>query len=69
MRKNTDFLIDAHCHLDEIRGYTLSKQLLPVATGHSHGSNRRTFEIAQELHLPFVLGISPQAAQKEGIAY
>ncbi len=60
-------LVDAHCHLDSIKGYALSESVLPVTVGYSHSSNIKTLEIANRLAIPFVLGISPQAAQKEGI--
>ncbi len=60
--------IDAHCHVDSIRGYARSETVLPVATGHTHGANVKTVDIAKKLKIPFVLGISPQAAQRQGIA-
>lgn len=61
-------LVDAHCHLDSIKDYSLSGTVLPVTCGHSHSSNIKTLGIAKTLSIPFVLGISPQAAQKEGVA-
>ncbi len=60
-------LIDAHCHLDSIKDYKPNNTVLPVTVGYSHSSNIKTLEIAKSLKIPFVLGISPQAAQKEGI--
>ena len=60
-------LVDSHCHLDSIKDYELNKDVLPVTVGYSHSSNIKTFEIANRLKIPFVLGISPQAAQKEGV--
>ncbi|MBS3067858.1 TatD family hydrolase [Candidatus Micrarchaeota archaeon] len=60
-------LVDAHCHLDSIKEYKLSDEVLPVTVGYSHSSNIKTLEIAKRLRIPFVLGISPQAAQKEGL--
>lgn len=60
-------LVDAHCHLNEIKSYALSDRVLPVTTGYSHSSNMKNIEIAKSFSIPFVLGISPQAAQKEGV--
>ena len=60
-------LVDSHCHLDSIKNYSLSDKVLPITVGYSHSSNLKTLEIAKKLKIPFVLGISPQAAQKEGI--
>ena len=61
-------LVDAHCHLDEIPQYLPQKDILPVICGHSHSSNLKIIQIAKKHRLPFVLGISPQAAQKEDLS-
>ncbi len=59
-------IIDAHCHLDSMPDYALENGILPVTCGHTHSANMKNVSIARKLGIPFVLGISPQAAQKEG---
>jgi len=53
-------LVDAHCHLPEVRNYKI-KDVIPVSTGYSHSSNRKTVELAKKLGIPFSLGIAPQS--------
>lgn len=53
-------LVDSHCHLQEIKNYTI-KDVLPVVCGYSHASNMKAVEIAKRLFLPFSLGIAPQS--------
>ena len=61
-------LVDSHCHLDRIRGYSPPPGLIPVTVGYSHASNQKAAEIAKSLSIPFVLGIAPQTAIKEDIS-
>ncbi|VVC02055.1 Tat-linked quality control protein TatD [uncultured archaeon] len=56
-------LVDAHCHLHEIKKYDLT-QVTPVGCGYSHASNVKTAELAHKLGLPFALGIAPQSVIK-----
>ncbi|MFH1222309.1 MAG: TatD family hydrolase [Candidatus Micrarchaeota archaeon] len=56
-------LVDAHCHLHEIKDYQPG-EVLPVACGYSHASNIKTVEIAEKYHVPFALGIAPQSVIK-----
>ena len=59
---------DAHSHIyekDPDISIYLEKGIVPVLTGHSHGSNVKTIECAKRFDVPFVLGIAPQTAQKE----
>jgi len=53
-------LVDAHCHLPEVKNYKI-KDVIPVSTGYSHSSNRKTAELAKKLNIPFSLGIAPQS--------
>jgi len=55
-------LVDAHCHLSDIKDYKPTGRVLPVTCGYSHASNIKTVEIAKKLNLPFSLGIAPQSA-------
>ncbi|MFH0738072.1 MAG: TatD family hydrolase [Candidatus Micrarchaeota archaeon] len=60
-------LIDSHCHLfDMKKGYILPDDIYPVIVGFSDGSNRKAAALAKEKGYPFVLGIAPQTAIKEG---
>ncbi|NYZ77565.1 TatD family hydrolase [Candidatus Micrarchaeota archaeon] len=54
-------LVDAHCHLSDMKDYSPSKNVIPVASGYSHKSNLKTAEIAKRLGVPFSLGIAPQS--------
>ena len=54
-------LVDAHCHLADIRNYSPSKEIITVASGYSHKTNLRTAELAKKFGLPFSLGIAPQS--------
>ncbi len=60
------YLVDAHCHLEEIKEYT-PKDVLPVTCGYSHTSNLRNIDVAKKLKIPFVLGIAPQTAIKQDL--
>ncbi len=55
-------LVDSHCHLYDIRRYTIPEDIIPVVVGYSHSSNRKAVEVAKEKGYPFVLGIAPQTA-------
>ena len=59
--------IDAHCHLESIKNFVPSKDTLPVTCGYSHNTNIKNLGIGMKLGIPFVMGISPQAAIKEGL--
>ena len=61
--------VDAHCHLDMCKeGSYDPKQVLPIPTGHTHNANVKTVAVATRNRLPYVIGIAPQTAQKEGLA-
>lgn len=62
-------LVDAHCHLDSFTKTQLEELphgIVPCTSGYSHGSNKKTVEIAKKLKVPFSLGIAPQTVLKEG---
>lgn len=61
-------IIDSHCHLDSYKNIEIREGWLPVTVGYSHFSNLKNSEIAKKFNLPYVLGIAPQTAVKEGIA-
>ena len=61
-------LVDSHCHLYDIKNYTVPPDIVPVVVGYSHSSNRKAVEIARKNGYPFVLGIAPQTALKSGIS-
>ncbi|MBN1169465.1 TatD family hydrolase [Candidatus Micrarchaeota archaeon] len=58
-------LVDSHCHLFSVKNYQLPPDIIPVVVGYSHGSNKKAVEIARGKY-PYVLGIAPQTALKEG---
>ncbi|HIH23011.1 TPA: TatD family hydrolase [Candidatus Micrarchaeota archaeon] len=60
------FLIDSHCHLESIKGFAPSDNVLPITCGYSHTSNLKNIEIARKFNVPFCLGIAPQTAIKQG---
>jgi TatD DNase family protein len=55
-------LVDSHCHLDRIPGYTKPENLIPITVGYSHATNVKAVEIGKKLGIPYVLGIAPQTA-------
>lgn len=59
-------LIDAHCHLFDLKGYELPEDILPVVIGYSHRSNQKAVQIAKGKY-PYVLGIAPQTVVKQGV--
>ena len=59
--------VDAHCHLFDIKRYDIPNDILPVVVGYSDSSNRKASALASEKNYPFVLGIAPQTALKEGL--
>jgi TatD DNase family protein len=62
-------LVDAHCHLESFSKTQLEglpHGIIPCTSGYSHGSNKKTVEIAKKLGVPFSLGIAPQTVLKEG---
>jgi TatD DNase family protein len=62
-------LVDSHTHLfDMKKGYILPPDIYPVVVGFSHSSNRKAVETAGAHGYPFVLGIAPQTAIREGTA-
>lgn len=61
-------IIDSHTHLFEMKNYQLPTDIYPVVCGYSHGSNKKTVELAKAKNYPFALGIAPQTTIKEGIA-
>lgn len=64
-------LIDTHCHLFDLKHYTLPKEpeqpntIYPVIIGYSHHSNKKVLEIAKKNNYPFALGVAPQTPIKE----
>ncbi len=54
-------LVDAHCHLMDIKDYAPSKDVIPVAASYSHNKNVKNVEIARKFDVPFTLGIAPQS--------
>jgi TatD DNase family protein len=61
-------LVDAHCHVHEIKNFTLDNEVLPITCGYSHSSNIKTLEVAKRFSIPFVLGIAPQTALREDLS-
>ena len=62
-------LVDAHCHLESFKTSQLAElpeEIIPVTSGYSHASNKRTLKIAKKMNLPFCMGIAPQTVLKEG---
>lgn len=62
------FLIDSHCHLESIKSFAPSDDVLPITCGYSHTSNLKNIDIARKFNVPFCLGIAPQTAIKQGTA-
>lgn len=60
-------IIDTHAHLDSFKELKIPEGILPIATGFSHESNKKTVAVAEKLNLPYVLGIAPQTAIIEGL--
>jgi len=58
-------IIDSHCHLYDLKNYTLPRDIYPVVVGYSYSSNKKAVAIAKGKY-PFVLGIAPQSAIKHG---
>lgn len=61
-------LVDAHCHIFDMKGYSLPPDILPVVVGYSHSSNKKAAGTAKKQGHPFVLGIAPQTAIREDLA-
>jgi len=62
-------LVDSHTHLfDMKKGYALPADITPVVAGYSHGANVKAAALAKANGYPFILGIAPQTAIKEGTA-
>ncbi len=62
-------IVDAHCHLDMCKeGSYDESQILPITHGHSHHANIKSVTLGTAKNLPYVIGIAPQSAQKEGIS-
>ncbi len=60
-------IIDSHCHLNEYKEIEIREGWLPVTVGYSHTSNVKNAEIAAKYKVPYVLGIAPQTAIKQGV--
>jgi len=54
-------LVDAHCHLMDMKDYKPSKDVIPIAASYSHNKNVKNVEIAKKFKVPFTLGIAPQS--------
>ncbi|MEW6528520.1 MAG: TatD family hydrolase [Candidatus Micrarchaeota archaeon] len=65
---SASLIVDAHCHLDSYKTIKMQNGLLPITTGYSHSSNIANVAIAKKYNLPYVLGVAPQTAVKEGIS-
>lgn len=61
-------LVDSHCHLYDVKKYTVPPDIIPVVVGYSHSSNKKAVEIAKKNGYPFVLGIAPQTAIRSDIS-
>lgn len=61
-------LVDAHTHVQDIKNFSLSKEVLPVVCGYSNTSNLRAIQVATRFSLPYALGIAPQTTLKEDIS-
>jgi TatD DNase family protein len=61
-------LVDSHCHLFDLKKYTLPDDIYPVVVGYSHSSNKKAVACAKGKY-PFVLGIAPQTAIKHGVEH
>lgn len=57
-------IIDVHCHSEAFKGPY--KNIIPVLTGYSHSSNKKTLALSKTYSIPFVLGIAPQTIIREG---
>ncbi|MDD5337196.1 MAG: TatD family hydrolase [Candidatus ainarchaeum sp.] len=60
-------IIDAHAHLDCYKHIEIKPGWLPVTVGYSHYANIKNAAIAKQYNIPYVLGIAPQTAIKEGV--
>ncbi len=58
-------LVDSHCHLYDLKNYSLPEDIFPVVVGYSYSSNKKAVEVAAGKY-PYVLGIAPQTAIKQG---
>jgi len=58
-------IIDSHCHLYDLKNYTLPEDIYPIVVGYSYSSNKKAVAIAKGKY-PYVLGIAPQSAIKHG---
>jgi TatD DNase family protein len=56
-------LVDSHCHLFDMKGYSLPRDLAAVVVGYSPGSNAKAAEWGKK-GFPTVMGIAPQTAIK-----
>jgi TatD DNase family protein len=61
-------LVDSHCHLFDMKGYTLPADIAAVVIGYSSGSNHKVVEWGKR-GFPVVLGIAPQTAIKEDLSH
>lgn len=61
-------IVDSHTHLNDYKSIEIKPGWIPVTVGYSHFSNIKNAKIAKQYNIPYVLGIAPQTAVKEGIA-
>lgn len=54
-------LVDSHCHLFDMKGYTLPQDIMAVVVGYSPGSNAKAAEWGRK-GFPTAMGIAPQTA-------
>lgn len=60
--------VDSHCHLFDMKGYSLPADIAAVVVGYSPGSNAKAAEWGRKGH-PIALGIAPQTAiRREDVA-
>lgn len=60
-------LVDSHCHLFDMKGYTLPEDIMAVVVGYSPGSNTKAAEWSRR-GFPTAMGIAPQTAiRRDGL--
>jgi len=61
-------LFDSHCHLCDMKSFSITDELAAITSGYSHESNLKNSEIVKSdktgrIHC--IMGIAPQTAQRE----
>jgi TatD DNase family protein len=60
-------LVDSHCHIFDMKDYTIPADITPVVVGYSPSSNHKAAEWGKKGY-PIILGIAPQTALREDLA-